>query len=173
MKGWQALDHKLTSILFRIGNQTKPFWIFWSQFGFLLLVALTILVCWQWNDLMILPFAADITVFAFFITVILQEILRRHRPTEELHGAYHALLLKWSFPSAHAATAFSWAATFVFGLWRLTLVIGPHHLFVMGGAILLAGLISISRVFLGVHHIFDVIAGALLGIVLSVILISL
>jgi membrane-associated phospholipid phosphatase len=56
-----------------------------------------------------------------------------------------------SFPSAHAATSFAGAVAYS----RLGLPRAPLYA--------LAGALSLSRVYLGVHHPSDVLAGALLG----------
>ena len=172
MRSWQVLDHQITKQFFEAGQRSKAFWIFCSQIGFPFLMLGTFVFCWRLHDFRILPFTIDITVFAFVLTVVLQEILRRHRPTDELHGAYHALALKWSFPSAHASTAFAWATTFAIGFWRVAFVAHAYEVALLVSVWIVAGCIAISRVFLGVHHFFDVAAGALLGIALSIIIIA-
>jgi undecaprenyl-diphosphatase len=78
--------------------------------------------------------------------ILLKNIIMRPRPP----GAY---LLDYSFPSTHATIA--WAMAYV--LWREDKKLRPW-------LIILATLISLSRIYLGVHYPSDVIAGSLIGI---------
>ena len=61
-----------------------------------------------------------------------------------------------SFPSGHAATSFACALALARFAPMLTI-----PLFV------LAGLIAFSRVYVGVHYPFDVLAGTVLGLALA------
>ena len=63
----------------------------------------------------------------------------------------------YSFPSGHATVSFACATVLVLAVPRLR-----APLFA------LAALISFSRVYVGVHYPFDVIAGAVLGLLLGV-----
>lgn len=66
----------------------------------------------------------------------------------------------WSFPSNHSVIAAASAATFLI-TWRL----------VAAFALPLAALAALSRVYVGVHYLHDVAAGALLGVVLAPLLV--
>jgi undecaprenyl-diphosphatase len=61
-----------------------------------------------------------------------------------------------SFPSGHAASAFT-AATVLAG--------GPATPFLYG----LAGMVAISRVYVRMHHASDIIAGAALGLAMGAV----
>lgn len=63
-----------------------------------------------------------------------------------------------SFPSGHTATAFALA------FWLFMLVRGTRYRFWGYGALLLAGLVGLSRVYRGLHYPSDVLAGALIGV---------
>ena len=67
-----------------------------------------------------------------------------------------------SFPSNHSAN-----------IWALSLVVGYLYANVKIYFIILAFLISLSRVYIGVHYPIDVIFGALMGILISTLLIVL
>ena len=62
-----------------------------------------------------------------------------------------------SFPSGHATTAFAAAVA--------TAVLIPR---LRWPALALAALVALSRVYLGVHFVFDVVAGAVLGSLIGV-----
>ncbi len=88
--------------------------------------------------------------------VLLKNLVCRPRPFQEFPG-YTALLIPppsgWSFPSGHSCSSFAAAAALCCQSrkWGVP-------------ALVLAGLIAFSRVFLFVHWPTDVLAGAALGI---------
>lgn len=105
-------------------------------------------------------------VLTALITFVLQAMIRRPRPIET-KTTYKLFVHTFSFPSAHASTSFAFATS-------LSLVFLQSHLefswlFAIG-FFLLAFLIASSRVVVGVHYFFDIVAGALLGIAISLFL---
>lgn len=100
-----------------------------------------------------LAIAASIGL-ASLITGVLKETVERLRPPLGMTDltALGSLPGSHSFPSGHAATAFAAAVALAILVPRLRVA-----------AIALAALVAISRVYLGVHYWFDVIAGAALG----------
>ncbi len=100
---------------------------------------------------------AGIAVLAITVLVI-KLIVRRRRPEGEWGGIYRNTD-PHSFPSGHAARAFLIAV--------LASGLGPLWL-----ALLLwvwAPLVSLARVAMGVHYVSDVVAGAVLGILIGLI----
>ena len=65
----------------------------------------------------------------------------------------------YSFPSGHATVSFACATVLALAVPRLT---WPFFV--------LAALISFSRVYVGVHYPFDVLAGAVLGVAIAIAL---
>jgi membrane-associated phospholipid phosphatase len=88
---------------------------------------------------------------AYVLNTAIKPIVGRRRPELEGLPALAATPTRLSFPSAHASTSFAGAAAYS----RLGLPCAPLY-----G---LAAALSLSRVYLGVHHPSDVLAGALLG----------
>jgi len=101
--------------------------------------------------------AAGIGLLAVFVLVIKFRV-RRKRPEGEWGNIYRNTD-PHSFPSGHAARAFLIAA--------VASALGPTWL-----AILLwiwAPLVAIARVAMGVHYMSDIVAGAILGVIVALI----
>jgi membrane-associated phospholipid phosphatase len=123
---------------------------------------------WFWGIAMLLlwlfgnPFWKQWAVYELFwisalaaLVIVLKFSIRRRRPEGEW-GAIYRNTDPHSFPSGHAARAFLIAA--------LAGLLGPTPL-----AITLwiwAPLVSLARVSMGVHYLSDILAGALVGLLL-------
>ncbi|MDP4090634.1 MAG: phosphatase PAP2 family protein [Bacillota bacterium] len=94
---------------------------------------------------------------------IIKHLVRRDRPFVKLEQSTLLINrpLTYSFPSGHSASSFAAAGVFVAMDGRMGIF-----------AVILAGLIAFSRLYLRVHYPFDVITGVLLGISCSIIVIS-
>lgn len=89
-----------------------------------------------------------------FVTYVLKPLFGNLRPEFTLENitVFEATSDFYSFPSSHAAVAFSGAVI-------LSKVFPKHTKFLY----ILALLISLSRVYLGVHYPLDILAGAIVG----------
>lgn len=94
---------------------------------------------------------------AIGLNYVVKLVVKRPRPVLEglppLGGAPSSL----SFPSAHATSSFAVATAMT--------RVAPEA----GVALLLAALLALGRPYLGMHYPSDVIAGALLGVVLGLL----
>ena len=95
---------------------------------------------------------------------IIKPWVGRIRPSHEFNEFINLLVSKggkWSFPSNHAANSFAFATVLSYFFEQKTLA-----LFV------LACIIAFSRVYVGVHYPLDILCGAIIGYILSWMVLS-
>ena len=135
--------------------------------GFIWVTLILVLVCIPKTRKvgLILTFALALEVL--MTNIILKPIVARPRPYADNEGIVSFLKSigltapsDASFPSGHAGSSFAVAVA-------LIMLVGIKGL----PAILLASLIAFSRVFLCVHYLTDVLAGALIGSLVAIIVV--
>ena len=95
-------------------------------------------------------------VVAEIVVVVIKMCIRRPRPPGE-SGMIYRRADPFSFPSGHAARATM--------LCILAIVLGPAAAAL--GITVWSPFMIVSRIAIGIHYVFDVLAGILLGVLLS------
>ena len=88
----------------------------------------------------------------------------RIRPSHEFNEFINLLVSKggkWSFPSNHAANSFAFATVLSYFFEQKKLALFT-----------LASIIAFSRVYVGVHYPLDILCGAIIGYILSWVVLS-
>jgi undecaprenyl-diphosphatase len=126
----------------------------------LLWLVLGVLVAWRWPARLggLWQLALAICLTWVVVDLIVKPAVGRQRPytTAALVSVVGDRPTSPSFPSGHAATAFAGALA-VGRMWKRG----------RGALWGLAALIAFSRVYLGVHYVSDVAAGALIGTIVA------
>lgn len=130
---------------------------------------------WKKGLIMVAAVAATIGLGDSLMNVIKHSVCRPRPCNDDFMIAGGLNILEkitksYSFPSAHAATAFSFAAcsTILFKTEK------NHRYNLYGWLIFIwAALYGISRVFVGKHYFGDVMAGAIIGAALGLVIASL
>ncbi|HRN96651.1 MAG TPA: phosphatase PAP2 family protein, partial [Candidatus Levybacteria bacterium] len=136
----------------------KQDWRVWAALGLVLLVLVFLF-------LVIKKHGRDAFIFVILfgigvcINLVLKEIIGRDRPT------FDPLILEpyYSFPSGHAMNAFVFYFALVVYIYRFS----RNFTFALTGLVvntLIVLFIGISRVYLGVHYVSDVLAGFVAGL---------
>jgi len=130
-------------------------YLLFIEFFFLLAVIL------NQKDWLLITTLLVTVVLAELVTDILQQTIRRKRPYK---NGINSLIKPWiktpSFPSGHACMSMA-MATFAF-------LVSPE---IGAIALVMALLVTGSRVAVGVHYLSDILVGATLGIVLGLVVI--
>lgn len=106
-----------------------------------------------------LPVAAA-AVVTVLVKTIVKALVRRPRPEVAWHLVHES---GWSFPSGHAITSFAvYGLLFVLCLEQVGSVRKRWLLCVVSGVLAFA--IGLSRIYLGVHYLSDVLAGWSFGL---------
>lgn len=162
MEKIMSLDYFFTNLLNKLIPHNIIFDYFFSFFSmkggsiliWIVIIVLLIIFEEKINKKFIIYFAISLITTALVVNVIKNFI---HRPRPQLIS--NVCPLDFSFPSAHAATAFAAAGV-------LTYFDKKRKWFYYTVAVL----IFYSRIYLGCHYFLDVIIGAIIGYIISQVL---
>merc|ERR1711936_115039 len=95
---------------------------------------------------------------------ILKAFTRRRRPAYNVDDQFATVKMvdKFSFPSGHATRAVM--------IGTILCLVQPVHIIIRLPVIIWAVSVSVSRVVLGRHHVLDVLAGAVIGVVQALVM---
>jgi undecaprenyl-diphosphatase len=161
-----ALDHRLTARL-RLPPHQKGWWplaVILAHSGDSWLWMAGVMALWlfgspQWHrTAALLAIAVGVQALTIFT---LKQLIRRRRPHGEWGGIYRSID-PHSFPSGHATRAVL-LAVMILGLGSAWL-----------GLLLAvwAPLVALARVATGVHYLSDVVAGAVIGLLMSLVMLA-
>ncbi len=143
-----------------LGSFGTPFFLFaarWLILAVLLVSVGAFLVEREPNHRHAWKETAWASLLAFVASLVISYALQRVRPYEAAPELVRLMVAApssaFSFPSAHAAAIWAWAAS----VSLLERRAAPLW-------VLVAALVSLGRVVVGVHHVSDAIAGAVLGL---------
>ena len=125
-------------------------------------IALTLAIVWRRPNVFLLVATTWLTMS--FVNTLLKFAVQRDRPPTIILDPEPLMEVPTtsSFPSGHTSTSFACAYVISRLAPRLTVVV-----------FVLAALIGFSRIYVGVHYPLDVLAGAVLGLVVAKALLTL
>jgi membrane-associated phospholipid phosphatase len=157
------LDARITEHLRITESQSKlrPFGIFLAHSGDSWFILLALFAVWLftrgfWHTLT--AFMAVAAVGLAIVVLVTKFLIRRKRPEGDW-GAIYRNTDPHSFPSGHAARTAMLAL--------IALLVGPLWLGIT--LLIWAPLVSLARVWMGVHYVSDVIAGFILGVIAALV----
>jgi len=127
-----------------------------------LLIELVLVVRRRWRDLLLVPIGLAVELLTF---LLVNEIVRRQRPDVEKLGIVPGT---FSFPSGHtAATIVLYGSIVLLITLRPRSAIGRSRVTAILGwvlVLLITVAVGYARVYRGMHHVSDVVTGAIMGL---------
>jgi undecaprenyl-diphosphatase len=134
-----------------------------------LYIGLLVYMIYRYKKLFFIPFIGVLLSFGLSDSIsakVFKPMFERTRPCNETTVKSRVIGVEcrnsFGFPSSHASNHFAIA---VF----MTVLIGTRKRIGLGFWMIWAGLISYSRVYVGVHYPFDILGGAVLGILIGLV----
>jgi undecaprenyl-diphosphatase len=141
------------------------FWSHLSEWGLYLYAIIMIGLLFVVDDTTEVFYWTSPVIIASGLSLLLQYLIKRHRPSQD-NTAYQLMIKTYSFPSAHAASSFAFATVLAYAFVQSSF---EYDWIFAVAFYLLALYISLSRIIVGVHYFLDVVAGSLLGVVITIV----
>ena len=174
----KAIDSSIVLAINGIHNHFLDtlFWLFSGKLTWIPLYLLLLFFVWKYFGfrkmiLFLVIVGATIALVDFTSVIFFKETFQRYRPSHHLvlskqlyfHVAANGDVYKggqYGFVSSHAANFFS--LTILAGM-----TLRPYRKNLIWLLLIIACMVSLSRVYLGVHYPSDVIVGGLWGVIIS------
>lgn len=112
-------------------------------------------------------FVGGLLFTLLMVNFVIKPIFRRERPLYTLWKNNKMVADIWRGNSVHKPSDFSFPSTHAAISFFAAVTLARYHRKRRVAFYLLAGIITYSRVYLGVHYAFDIVVGAFLGMVVS------
>lgn len=152
------LDQKIILSVFELGFFDNPFFIFLAKW-FLVIVIFVLFFYLFFHKTLESFYVLRVLLMSWLFSVFLKLIIGRPRPFVEIESINPVLLpADNSFPSGH-----TFALAFLgFFLWRDDKKLG---IFLVISSLV----VGLSRVVIGIHYLFDILGGFILGLLSAII----
>lgn len=164
-----SFDIRVSKKIQEMGATTMGFWWNVARFGLYGYGIVVLGVAYFITDKHRLADVLIPVLVTVAATLIFQMLFRRPRP-KATKTTYDLWVTTFSFPSAHSSTSFAFATSLSIMFLNSSLEVSWVYAVAF---ILLAISIALSRVIVGVHYFGDVVAGSLLGVLISITLVAL
>lgn len=163
-------DAWMTETLYALGRSGTMYWETLSKYG-LYIFLFYFVGFWAGDsfsrqDIALMGVSLGVSLF---FTFAIRYIVKRPRPAFS-GNTFTPMMPAYSFPSAHAASAMSFAMTL--SLLLLQRSDAFPVLVLVAGLVVLGLFIGLSRVMIGVHYVSDVLFGFLLGVLIPVFIMT-
>ncbi|MGN1268676.1 MAG: phosphatase PAP2 family protein [Candidatus Aphodocola sp.] len=139
-----------------------------TSFIIILTIILTLLFLWKWKNIQIAQLIPCNLIASALLNQILKLIFQRERP-----NGYRLIEMSgYSFPSGHAMVSMAFYGLLIYIIYRLVKNKNLRNILIAVNVLIII-LIGISRVYLGVHYLSDVLTGYSISIIYLLIVIKL
>ncbi len=162
--GMKNFDLLATKYVFEHSRKQEKLWRLITLRGmFVFVVAYACLLIFDDFDFQkLLPVIS--LLITFLATMLIRYTVRRPRPSFP-NANYTAWLNSFSFPSLHSSLSFAFSVSLSLAFWSAWPTWRTVCLIIFFNT--LAAIIAYSRLSVGVHYFSDILAGSLLGIIVS------